>query len=224
MIRTWGMGFRSSPPASPSDWRPGREPKATQWYCTIAPVGRCGCGLSTYMPLCVSGSLWCLIACSLVQYRYVPLISVWYKCVFSLWCMYVCNSFGQSVKICVCVCVCILLSSNEDLHQWMSAFDTAIKEHREKTQSRKSIREQLNPVSNHVTIMWHHMTRGWFWLQDGGEEERIPLGHLAPPWLPDSAVSMCQLCSVQFTVTRRRHHCRACGQVRPYITTGSCCW
>ena len=50
-------------------------------------------------------------------------------------------------------------------------------------------------------------------MQDGVEEERIPLGHLAPPWLPDSAVSMCQLCSVQFTVTRRRHHCRACGQV-----------
>lgn len=51
-------------------------------------------------------------------------------------------------------------------------------------------------------------------LQDGGEEcDSVPLGHLAPPWLPDSAVSMCQLCSVQFTVTRRRHHCRACGQV-----------
>ena len=46
-------------------------------------------------------------------------------------------------------------SSNEDLHQWMSAFDTAIKEHREKAQSRRSIREQLNPVSlshdNHLT-------------------------------------------------------------------------
>jgi hypothetical protein len=85
-------------------------------------------------------------------------------------------------------------SSNEELHQWMSAFDMAIKEHREKMQSRKTVRQQLNP--------------------DGGEEsERIPLGHLAPPWLPDSAVSMCQLCSVQFTVTRRRHHCRACGQI-----------
>ena len=46
-------------------------------------------------------------------------------------------------------------SSNEELHQWMSAFDTAIKEHREKAQSRRSIREQLNPVSlshdNHLT-------------------------------------------------------------------------
>ena len=39
------------------------------------------------------------------------------------------------------------------------------------------------------------------------------LGNLAPPWLPDSAVSMCQLCSAHFTVTRRRHHCRACGKV-----------
>ena len=49
--------------------------------------------------------------------------------------------------------------------------------------------------------------------EEGGEVDDTPIGHLAPPWLPDSAVSMCQLCSVTFTVTRRRHHCRACGMV-----------
>ena len=52
---------------------------------------------------------------------------------------------------------------------------------------------------------------------DGIETGSVPLGHLAPPWLPDSSVSMCQLCSVQFTVTRRRHHCRACGMVSKYV-------
>ena len=56
-------------------------------------------------------------------------------------------------------------------------------------------------------------------FQEQGEEtESVPLGHLAPPWLPDSAVSMCQLCSVQFTVTRRRHHCRACGMVSSLLS------
>ena len=38
-------------------------------------------------------------------------------------------------------------SSNEELHQWMVAFDTAIREHKEKMLSRKSIRQQMNPVS-----------------------------------------------------------------------------
>ena len=52
---------------------------------------------------------------------------------------------------------------------------------------------------------------------DGNLIDSVPLGHLAPPWLPDSSVSMCQLCSVQFTVTRRRHHCRACGMVSKYV-------
>ena len=53
-------------------------------------------------------------------------------------------------------------------------------------------------------------------MTDGETEgsETTDLGSLAPPWLPDSSVSMCQLCSIRFTVTRRRHHCRACGQVR----------
>lgn len=107
----------------------------------------------------------------------------------------------------------------------MSAFAVAIREHREKTQSRKSVRQQLNTVSPSLLtksaqtfLFTPHLTPFFLPLQDGGEEsESVPLGHLAPPWLPDSAVSMCQLCSVQFTVTRRRHHCRACGQVSKTI-------
>lgn len=39
------------------------------------------------------------------------------------------------------------------------------------------------------------------------------LGNLAPPWLPDNCVSMCMMCSMRFTMTRRRHHCRGCGKV-----------
>lgn len=32
-------------------------------------------------------------------------------------------------------------------------------------------------------------------------------------WLPDSVATECQGCSVAFSLTRRRHHCRACGQL-----------
>lgn len=35
----------------------------------------------------------------------------------------------------------------------------------------------------------------------------------APIWIPDSRVTMCQLCTAAFTVTFRRHHCRCCGKV-----------
>lgn len=35
----------------------------------------------------------------------------------------------------------------------------------------------------------------------------------APVWIQDSRVTMCQLCTAEFTVTFRRHHCRACGKV-----------
>lgn len=34
-----------------------------------------------------------------------------------------------------------------------------------------------------------------------------------PTWLPDEAVTFCQLCSREFGFARRRHHCRYCGQV-----------
>lgn len=33
------------------------------------------------------------------------------------------------------------------------------------------------------------------------------------PWLPDTAASACMLCSTNFSVTKRRHHCRRCGRV-----------
>lgn len=36
---------------------------------------------------------------------------------------------------------------------------------------------------------------------------------LPPIWVPDELVSVCTLCSLQFTLIRRRHHCRNCGQI-----------
>jgi hypothetical protein len=33
----------------------------------------------------------------------------------------------------------------------------------------------------------------------------------APLWRPDSADGSCEHCSTDFTITRRRHHCRLCG-------------
>lgn len=38
-------------------------------------------------------------------------------------------------------------------------------------------------------------------------------------WTPDSAATACRECQMSFTRLRRRHHCRACGQ----IFCGQCC-
>ncbi|CAL8093031.1 unnamed protein product [Orchesella dallaii] len=45
------------------------------------------------------------------------------------------------------------------------------------------------------------------------QEIGFQLGKEAPVWIQDQRVTMCQLCTAEFTVTFRRHHCRACGKV-----------
>ena len=34
-----------------------------------------------------------------------------------------------------------------------------------------------------------------------------------PNWVPDGSAKTCHSCTLSFTLTRRRHHCRNCGQV-----------
>ncbi|XP_054475735.1 FYVE, RhoGEF and PH domain-containing protein 6-like isoform X2 [Anoplopoma fimbria] len=46
-------------------------------------------------------------------------------------------------------------------------------------------------------------------LRDDG----VPLGSKAPIWIPDPRTTMCMICTCEFTLTWRRHHCRACGKV-----------
>lgn len=41
---------------------------------------------------------------------------------------------------------------------------------------------------------------------------RNELGARAPIWIPDEHVTRCA-CSNEFGLTRRKHHCRACGQI-----------
>ncbi|XP_050440718.1 zinc finger FYVE domain-containing protein 9 [Adelges cooleyi] len=39
------------------------------------------------------------------------------------------------------------------------------------------------------------------------------LGKIQPYWIPDEAAKSCMRCDIKFTVVKRRHHCRACGEV-----------
>lgn len=51
------------------------------------------------------------------------------------------------------------------------------------------------------------------WRNEGAEE----LGSRQPSWVPDSEAPNCMNCSQRFTFTKRRHHCRACGQVSVFL-------
>ena len=46
-----------------------------------------------------------------------------------------------------------------------------------------------------------------------GLPEGVGLGAKAPVMVPDSHVSMCQMCETKFTAMFRKHHCRNCGKV-----------
>ncbi|XP_067358453.1 FYVE, RhoGEF and PH domain-containing protein 6-like isoform X1 [Channa argus] len=48
-------------------------------------------------------------------------------------------------------------------------------------------------------------------LSDG--DDGAPLGTKAPIWIPDPRTTMCMICTCEFSLTWRRHHCRACGKV-----------
>lgn len=45
----------------------------------------------------------------------------------------------------------------------------------------------------------------------GGSRSRRPRG--PPVWVPDHLVVACSCCNASFSLFRRRHHCRACGQI-----------
>lgn len=40
-----------------------------------------------------------------------------------------------------------------------------------------------------------------------------PVFFVKPVWQEDATAAACNACQENFTVTRRRHHCRACGKI-----------
>ncbi|XP_026778972.3 FYVE, RhoGEF and PH domain-containing protein 6 [Pangasianodon hypophthalmus] len=83
-------------------------------------------------------------------------------------------------------------SSATERDEWLEAIDTAIDDYTRKKISFISSRSQ---ESEEVPA-------------DGS-----PLGSKAPIWIPDLRTTMCMICTCEFTLTWRRHHCRACGKV-----------
>ncbi|CAG2053700.1 unnamed protein product [Timema podura] len=91
--------------------------------------------------------------------------------------------------------------SLEEQKEWVKALKNAIKENESRQLTFKS-KTFLNKSLKY------------------NEESPDPfkLGREAPVWIQDHRVTRCQSCTKEFTVTFRRHHCRACGKV----VCGSC--
>uniref|UniRef100_A0A8C5DVR5 FYVE, RhoGEF and PH domain containing 4a n=1 Tax=Gouania willdenowi TaxID=441366 RepID=A0A8C5DVR5_GOUWI len=81
-------------------------------------------------------------------------------------------------------------SSEQDKASWIKAFQETIKTFQQKNDSFKNA------------------------LKDVEEVSKAELGKRAPRWIRDNEVTMCMKCHEPFNaLTRRRHHCRACGYV-----------
>uniref|UniRef100_A0A8B9KMR0 FYVE, RhoGEF and PH domain containing 4b n=1 Tax=Astyanax mexicanus TaxID=7994 RepID=A0A8B9KMR0_ASTMX len=81
-------------------------------------------------------------------------------------------------------------SSEQDKEEWIKAFQQTIETLQKKNETFKSA------------------------CKDIEVEEVSELGRRAPRWIRDNEVTMCMKCKEPFNaLTRRRHHCRACGYV-----------
>ncbi|KAI4874667.1 hypothetical protein NFI96_031153 [Prochilodus magdalenae] len=83
-------------------------------------------------------------------------------------------------------------SSATERDEWLEAIATAIEDYTRKKISFISSRSQES---------------------EGVSVDGPPLGSKAPIWIPDLRTTMCMICTCEFTLTWRRHHCRACGKV-----------
>ncbi|KAK6634723.1 hypothetical protein RUM43_012125 [Polyplax serrata] len=82
----------------------------------------------------------------------------------------------------------MLCAKNEsDCKDWVEKLQGAIEEHIKKQKTFTNVKIEMNHA--------------------------FKLGKEAPVWVPDSKVTMCQICTAEFTALFRRHHCRGCGKV-----------
>ncbi|KAM7396941.1 hypothetical protein PAMP_019944 [Pampus punctatissimus] len=85
-------------------------------------------------------------------------------------------------------------SSATERDEWLEAISTAINDY-----TRKKISFISGKTPEEVEL--------------GDNGDGAPLGSKAPIWIPDPRTTMCMICTCEFTLTWRRHHCRACGKV-----------
>ncbi|KAI6649543.1 FYVE, RhoGEF and PH domain-containing protein 6-like [Oopsacas minuta] len=90
-------------------------------------------------------------------------------------------------------------SSVEEKEDWIRALRNAIGRIKENRDSRKKFSSSASTAGEGSICE--------------EPDEKLSFGLKAPLWLQDNSVSMCQDCAETFSMMRRRHHCRGCGQI-----------
>jgi hypothetical protein len=65
--------------------------------------------------------------------------------------------------------------------------------------------EEILKRSDEARVLWHH--------EYCSDDNSIIVYRVPPRWVPDDERPRCSGCNVEFKLTLRRHHCRACGEV-----------
>ena len=116
----------------------------------------------------------------------------------------------------------LIAKTRQERDDWVQCLRKAIEDHVTKQRSFSSVGGTTSGVSPQAsnntqpTTMvtnHHHQLPGNASNNAANPNGSFLLGAQAPLWTPDSRVSMCQLCTSDFSALFRRHHCRACGRV-----------
>ncbi|XP_071960250.1 uncharacterized protein [Antedon mediterranea] len=90
-------------------------------------------------------------------------------------------------------------SSDDEKESWMRAILGAIQELLRRKETFKALSVDKDEMDSRP-------------VTESGEDS-FHLGLRAPRWIRDDEATMCMRCALDFGLTRRRHHCRACGVV-----------
>lgn len=94
---------------------------------------------------------------------------------------------------------CSYTRTIEEKEQWLEAFIRAI---HETSQRKSSLKLHFNPDQRIIDV---------------------DLGQKQPMLIRSDSVTKCMECGSQFTMVRRKHHCRACGAVSEMLLLFACC-
>ncbi|KAF5912600.1 hypothetical protein HPG69_004272 [Diceros bicornis minor] len=94
-------------------------------------------------------------------------------------------------------------SSEQDKEEWIKALQETIDAFHQRYETFRNAIAKDNDIHSEVST--------------------AELGKRAPRWIRDNEVTMCMKCKEPFNaLTRRRHHCRACGHVLTYVPSVVC--
>lgn len=66
---------------------------------------------------------------------------------------------------------------------------------------------KMSPSTAKARVQWHQATR----MLNSQARQEVTNGKILPKWVPDKESKGCMICSTNFGIATRRHHCRNCG-------------